>query len=122
MAGTSAQGGVFTFRGAVATITSISVETPAAEIVDMTPASASASNIVLVPTGAWSGGTITVDYLHKAGGTDPQTLVRQVGQATFLSSGYSVTRNVILESASHGVQAGDIVKGTLKFRMTDYTE
>ena len=30
MAGTSAQGGTFTFKGSVATITSISVETPVA--------------------------------------------------------------------------------------------
>jgi len=121
MAGTSAQGGTFSFRGAVATITSISVETPAAEIVDMTSGSHSVGVVMLVPTGSWSGGTVTVDYLHPRGGTDPQSLVRQVGVATFSSAGYSVSRNVILESASHGAQSGDIVKGTLKFRMTDYT-
>ena len=86
----------------------------------MTSTAAPADYIVLVPTGAWTGGTITVDYLHPAGSFEPQALVRQVGTATFSSAGYSVSKNVVLESASHGVQVGDIVKGTLKFRMTDY--
>jgi hypothetical protein len=121
MAGTSAQGGTFNFKGTVATITAISVETPTAEVVDMTGAGDPVGYSVLVPTGAWTGGTITVDYIHqKAGNFDPQSLVRQVGQVTFSSAGYSVSKNVLLESASHGAQVGDLVKGTLKFRMTDY--
>jgi hypothetical protein len=120
MAGVTAQGASFTFRGVAATVTSISVETPIAEIVNMTSARDPANYLVLVPTGAWSGGSITVDYIHRSGGTDPQTLVGYVGSLQFSSSGYSVTRNAILESATHGAQVGDLVKGTLKFRMTDY--
>lgn len=120
MAGISAQGGTFSFRGVNATLTGISVETPTAEVVDMTGFGDAVGNMVIVPTGSISGGTVTVDYLHAHGGVDPQTLVGEVGEVSFSADGYSVTRQVILESASHGAQVGDLVKGTLKFRMTDY--
>lgn len=77
--------------------------------------------IVMVPTGEWSGGTISVDYIH-AGllQTDPQEMVRQVGLLRFRSLGLSVARNAILESATTEARTGDIVRGTLRFRMTDY--
>ena len=75
----------------------------------------------IVPTGEWSGGSISVDYIHAGPlQTDPQTLVRQTGQLLFLSPGYGFGRNVILESATTEATVGDIVRGTLRFRMTDY--
>lgn len=126
MAGVTAHGGTFTFTasqaGAIsAIVTRLSVETPTAEVVDMTPITATASQVVLVPTGAWTGGQVAVDYIHAAGGFDPQSLVRQHGSLSFSSGNYSVTRNAILESATTEASVGDIVKGSLRFRITDYT-
>lgn len=77
--------------------------------------------IGMVPTGEWSGGTISVDYIHAGPlQADPQSLVRQTGRLLFVSPGYSIGRNVILESATTEARVGDIVRGTLRFRMTDY--
>lgn len=118
MAGATAHGATFSFLGAVATITGISVEMPTAETTDMTSASNTASQLVIVPTGAWSGGAITIDFLTI--NVDPQTLVRSVGQLTFRSAGYTISRRVVCESASVSAQAGEIVRGSIRFRMTDY--
>jgi hypothetical protein len=118
MAGVTAHGATFSFNGIRATITGISVEMPTAEVADMTGAGDSAGQMVIVPTGAWSGGTITVDFLAING--DPQAYVKQTGQLTFASAGYSVSRRVLLESASVDARAGELVRGSLRFRMTDY--
>lgn len=121
MAGVSAQGATFTFRGVQAIVSGISVETPAAEVVDMASAVDPVGTIGMVPTGEWSGGTISVDYIHAGPfQTDPQLLVRQIGQLAFASPGYSVVRNAILESATTEARTGEIVRGTLRFRITDY--
>lgn len=121
MAGVSAQGGTFTFRGVQAIVTGISVETPTAEVTEMASAVDPVGTIRSVPTGEWSGGTISVDYIHAGPlQTDPQTVVRKVGQLSFGSAGYTVVRNAILESATTEARAGDIVRGSLRFRMTDY--
>lgn len=120
MAGVTAQGGTFTFNGVSAYITGLSVETPTAEIVDMTAHNAAAGQMVMVPTGHWSGGAVTVDYIHAAGGADPQSVVRTVGTLSFASGGYSVSRRAILESATTSAKVGDVTRGTLKFRVTDY--
>lgn len=120
MAGFVASGATFTFNGVAATITRLSVETPAAEIVDMTAHNAPTKQLVLVPTGDWRGGAIDIDYIYAAGGTDPQTVVGTVGQATFASPRYSVARRVILESATTEASVGALVQGTLRFRVTDY--
>jgi len=119
MAGVSAQGGTFTFGSFAGAITGISVQTPEAEVVDMTGATAAAGQAVLVPTGDWTGGSVSVDYI-KTSSTDPQTLVKQVGQLTFSSAGFSVTRRAILQSASMEARVGAVVTGTLNFVVTDY--
>ena len=72
----------------------------------------------MVPTGEQTGGTITVDFLTF--NADPWTFVKKVGQLTFTSGGYTVTRRVICESASVSAQSGELVRGSLKFLMTDY--
>lgn len=121
MAGVSAHGATFTFLGVQAIVTGISVETPAAEVIDMASAADPVGTIGMVPTGEWSGGTISVDYIHAGPlQTDPQSVVRQVGQLVFASPGYTVVRNAILESATTEARTGEIVRGTLRFRMTDY--
>jgi len=121
MAGVSAQGATFTFRVIRAIVSGISVETPTAEVTDMASAVDPVGTLRIVPTGEWSGGSVSVDYIHAGPlQADPQTLVRKTGQLLFQSPGYSIGRNVILESATTEATVGDIVRGTLRFRMTDY--
>jgi len=120
MAGVTAQGATFTFNGVVATITGLSINTPKAEVVDMTGINDPVWATVMVPTGANSAGSMTVDYVHIYGGVDPQTVIGVCGPLVFGSPGYSFTRNVILESASTEVRSGDVVRGSLNFVMTDY--
>jgi hypothetical protein len=59
-----------------------------------------------------------VDFLNF--NVDPQSLVRKTGTLSFASAGYSVGRRVVCESASVTAQAGELVRGSLKFLMTDY--
>ena len=122
MAGVTAHGATFIFSAAGAsvsgTITGISVEMPTAEVTDMSSISDSGSKMVIVPTGAWTGGTITVDFLTV--NQDPQAAVRAAGRLSFTSAGYSISRSVICESASVDARAGELIRGSLRFRMTDY--
>jgi hypothetical protein len=118
MAGVTAHGATFSFLNFSGKLVGISVEMPTAEVTNMTAAGDRLGYTFMVPTGEWAGGTITVDFL--AAGIDPQTLVRRVGNLSFSSNGYSISRRVICESASIGAQAGELVRGSLKFLMTDY--
>jgi len=118
MAGLTAHGATFSFLNFSGKLLGISVEMPTAEIANMTAATDGLGYIFMVPTGEWSGGTITVDFLTT--NVDPQTLVRKVGTLRFTSAGYSVARRVVCESASVSAQTGELVRGSLKFLMTDY--
>ena len=120
MAGTLAQGATFTFKGSRFTITSISVDSPTAEVADMTAWNAAASQSVIAPTGSWSGGNVTVEFLRTPATPDLSPLVTKVGALAFSSPGFSYSRNVLLESYSEGAKVGDLVRGTAKFRLTDY--
>lgn len=121
MAGVHAQGATFSFAGYRAIVSGISVETPTAEVTDMTPGWAPAGMHVAVPTGDWSGGAISVDYIHAGPSqVDVQSLVRRRGALVFSSTNFTVSRNAILESATTEARTGDIVRGTMRFRMTDY--
>lgn len=110
----------FAFAGFSATVTDISVETPTAGVADMTGIADGVRSRVLVPTQELSGGSVTVGFVHKSGGIDPQTLVGRWGPLRFSAVGYGVSRQAILESASTEARVGELVRGTLKFRMTDY--
>jgi len=118
MAGATAQGATFSFLGFSGRLTGISVEMPTAEVTNMTAAEDGLGYTFIVPTGEWSGGTITVDFLTF--NADPQSFVRKVGSLTFTSAGYTVSRRVVCESASVSAQAGELVRGSFKFLMTDY--
>lgn len=124
MAAVLGAGATFSFsctRGTLSGgLTRITVETPSAEIVDVTGYLDSTDATVLVPTGAWKGGSISAEVIVGVG-VNLQSLVRGVGTLTFSTTGYSVSRRVIFESASESVAAGDIVRASLKFVMTDYT-
>ena len=120
----TAHGGTFTFVSNIGTfsgrVTNVKVETPSAEIVDMTALDAPADHIVLVPTGAWKGGSISVDYMTGSSGARAESLVKGYGSLSYASPGYSVTLQVVLESASTMLAIGDSVKGSMKFVPTDY--
>ncbi len=118
MAGATAQGATFSFLGFSGRLTGISVEMPTAEVTNMTAAEDGLGYTFIVPTGEWAGGTITVDFLTF--NADPQSFVRKVGSLTFTSAGYTVSRRVVCESASVSAQAGELVRGSFKFLMTDY--
>ena len=118
MAGATAHGATFSFLTFSGKLTGISVEMPTAEVTNMTAATDGLGYTFMVPTGEWAGGTITVDFLTF--NTDPQTFVKKVGDLTFNSAGYTVSRRVICESASVSAQSGELVRGSLKFLMTDY--
>jgi hypothetical protein len=118
MAGATAQGATFSFLGFSGRLTGISVEMPTAEVTNMTAAEDGLGYTFIVPTGEWAGGTITVEFLTF--NADPQSFVRKVGSLTFTSAGYTVSRRVVCESASVSAQAGELVRGSFKFLMTDY--
>jgi hypothetical protein len=111
----------FAFNKLTALVTSVQVETPVAEIVDMTGVGDATGHTVQVATGAITGGAVTIDYIHDGAGADPQTVIGTTGTLVFISSAYSVRRQAILESASVTAQTADVVRGQLKFRMTDST-
>lgn len=128
--GITAQGATFTYTGTLpfggsasfsGNVVGISVESPQAEVVDMTSIDEPAGYSVQVPTGAWTGGSVTIDYLKRNGGPDPAALVRSYGTLTFSSPSHSVTKTVLCESANEEARVGELVRGTINFRLTDYT-
>jgi len=120
-----AAGATFTFTSdkgnLTANVTGVSVDTPEAQMVDMTPPTASANTRIMVPTGELTGGTMSVDYIRYSGQTDPVTLLGGVGSASFSSPAYSVSKQVVLQSASEEARLGDVIRGTLSFAWTDYS-
>ena len=120
MAGITAHGATFTFNAFGGEVTGISVESPVAELANMTSMTDPVGMVKMVPTGEISGGTITVDFLARAGSALPTTHVRQRGQLRFASSNLTYVVNAVCESASISAQAGDLIKGSLRFRPTDY--
>jgi hypothetical protein len=120
MAGATAHGATFSFAGFSGKLTGISVEMPTAEVTNMTGVAAGRGYTVMVPTGEQTGGTITVDFL-AVNNTDPWSFVKMVGNLSFTSAGYSISRRVICESASVSAQSGELVRGSLKFLITDYS-
>lgn len=120
----TAQGATFSFAGSRGTIsggvTKISVEAPTAEVVDVTGMYDPVDSMVMVPTGAWRGGSVNVEVLASGTADSLLTAVRGVGSLSFTSSGFSVSRRAVLESASASVAVGDVVRASLKFVMTDW--
>jgi hypothetical protein len=124
MAGFAAQGATFTFAGSrgnfAGAVVGIGVETPVAEVVNMTSPSDPSGYAVLVPTGEWSGGSISLDFIATTATGDVQDIVRGIGQLTFASPHWTVSRRAILESANTEARVGESVRGIANFRVTDY--
>jgi hypothetical protein len=125
MAGFAAQGATFTFAGSLGSfqgaVVGINIETPVAEIVDMTSPTDPSGYAVRVPTGEWSGGRVSVDFIATATNVDIQSIVRGIGPLTFSSPKFSVTRRCILESANTEARVGELVRGSVTFIPTDYS-
>jgi len=125
MAGFAAQGATFTFAGTRgqfgANVTSLSVSSPEAEVVDMTGPDDALGLRVMVPTGDWSGGSVEVEYIASPNGADPEGFVCDYGTLTFGATGINVTRRAVLTSSQRDARVGDIVRGSLRFTLTDYT-
>jgi hypothetical protein len=122
--GLSAQGATFTFAGSLGSfqgsVVGINVETPVAEVVDMTSPTDPLGHVYLVPTGGWSGGSVSLDFLATPATGDVAAIVRGVGQLTFSSPTWSVSKRAILESANTEARVGELVRGSATFRLTDY--
>lgn len=122
--GLSASGATFTFSSdkgiLTADVVSVSVETPEAQVADMTPPTVASNIQVLVPTGEYKGGAIQVEYIRKAGQADPSVFVGGVGIASFVSPGHTTSKRVYLRRASEEARVGDVVRGTLDMAWTDY--
>jgi hypothetical protein len=107
---------VFSFGGFSGQLTGISVEHGQPEVVNMTGGTMPQGQVLMVPTGDKSPGSITVDFF--AGGSPPSTGTS--GLLSFSSTAYSVSQRVILESVQIEARVGELVRGTMKFVMTDY--
>jgi hypothetical protein len=123
----AAQGATFTFtaRKGGGTfsggVTKVSVDTPQAEITDVTGLYDTTKSMIKVPTGATTGGLITVEFIVlNSGSMNIDTLIGKTGTLAFNASGYSLSKNVIVESASSGASVGDVFRGTIKFVPTDW--
>lgn len=112
----SSQKGSFTGE-----ITKITVEHPAAEIVDVTGINDATDSTILVPTGAFKGGTINVEFNATTSSPSVSSLVRGYGQLSLSSaSGFTVSKQAVLESATESAAVGDVVRGSMRFLMTDW--
>lgn len=122
MAGYVASGATFTFCGVRALATRVSVESPTAEIVDMTPHNGPLNQMVLVPTGAAaSGGAVEVEFLQsRNANVSPLAAVGRIGTIAFSGNVPSISVRGICENVSLEAATGDVVRGTMRFRLTDY--
>jgi len=120
----TAHGATFVFtgtRGEIrANVTALSVTNPTAEVVDMTGPSDPLGFRIMVPTGDVSGGSIDVEYLATANGGVPDGFVSDYGTLTFDTPVMSVSRKVVLASVDKEARVGELVRGTLRFTLTDY--
>ena len=132
----TSQGATFSFPGIAATYTSIQVEDPEPEVVDMTPWNGSLGVKQIVYTGDMkSPGRVTVDYLREQGNMAPLTMTGSFGILTItfpnnFAGGFAsalstlpvtVQRFALLEKANTEIAVGDMVRGRLSF-LIDHTQ
>lgn len=112
----SSQGATFTFPGLTAHYTSISVEDPQAEVIDMTAATDPAGVKRMYYTGdITQPGRVRVDYIRTSATAAPLMLAGRTGQLSIQHANISVTKNAILESATSEIAVGQYLRGTLNF-------
>jgi hypothetical protein len=97
--------------------TSVRVEGSVAEVVDMTSASNSGNQAVMVPSGAYSSpGSAVIEALISSS-SDPSALVGTTGNLSYMGFG----RRVVCTSVSIEGRTGDLIRCVLSFTPTDYT-
>lgn len=118
----SSQGTTFAFVAQsvpfTAHYTSISVEEPTAEVVDMTKIGDPVRTRRMVSTGdVTAPGRVRVDYIRLAGTESPLEISGKSGQLAIANSaaGISVSKKAILESANTEIAVGQFVRGSLNF-------
>jgi len=127
----SSQGTTFSFPGIIASYTSVQVEEPEMEVVDMTPWTgdwvAGQGRKRLVATGDMkSPGRVTVDYLREPGSRVPLEMRGLYGDLLMAVPDGPGRREVIIlrkayvESATTEVAAGDMIRGQITF-VIDHT-
>lgn len=113
-----AHGTTFTFKGSTFSVTSIRVQAPQAEIVDITPMAGAAGAVVMLETGEHaSPGSVEIEFI---GSGNPASMVRQRGQLVISGSAGGLTKNAICENATQDAKVSDIVRGSARFVLTDY--
>jgi hypothetical protein len=116
----SSQGMTFTFPGFSAHYTSISVEEPEAEVVDMTKIDDPIKTRRMVATGdVTSPATVRVDYIRLAGTLAPLTISGRSGQLVISHPNVSVSKKAVLQSATSEISVGDLLRGSLNFVIDD---
>jgi hypothetical protein len=114
---TLANQSTFRFQGNVYTVTSVAIEAPQPEIVNMTAYNDGVQIMRMVKTGAFtSPGKISVEGF---GLYDPKNLVGQFGQVSFVTPVGSVARFCILDSASTDAKVSDVLRVSMTFMPTD---
>lgn len=110
----------FAFKGATYAATSVSVESPQPEIVNMTSAGDPKKTMNFVATGDYvSPGRIAVEAF---GFVDPTTLVGQSGVATFTTRAGTFSGKAVCESAGVEGRVAEILRVRFSLLLTDYTE
>lgn len=125
MAGFTVQGATVTFsvKGfpvVTMTATRLSVETPEAELTDMTSVNSRIGANVMVPTGDKSPGSLSVDFISTKQFSNPQERTGNVGVLKLSTPTHTISRNAVLRAATIDYQTGDIVRGSLRFTITDH--
>ena len=104
-----------------ASVTRVTVESPKAEVIDMTGVNDGANFQVLVPSGCKRGGEVTVDFINSTDSTGLSPGIEgALGNLTINASNASVSKQVILESCSQLSAVGDVMRGSARFVVTDW--
>jgi hypothetical protein len=116
----SSQGTTFTFAGFSAHFTSISVEDPQAEVVDMTSQVDPVGQRHMVGTGdITSPGRIRLDYIRLTGTPAPLEATGLSGNLSISHANVSIQKLAVLESASSEMAVGDVIRGSVNFVISD---
>lgn len=116
----SSQGATLSFTGFTALITAVSVESPQAEIVDMTRPTDGVGVKRMVATGdILSPAKIRVDYIRQSSSPDPLTYQGTSGTLTFTHSALTITKSAIVENVATEVAVGDVLRGSINFVATE---
>lgn len=113
-----AQGSSCSFAGVAFTAVSVRVESPTAELADMTGTSSNLGTMAMMPTGGvTSPGSVTVEVLSPL---YPGSLVKRVGPLAFGGPGIGLSINCVCTSVSVEAKVGDLIRSTLTFVPSDY--